>query len=285
MPGRPAPRVPVPALLDAADAVRRPHDDVRRARPRCPGGTRGTGTPASRTPRVSRRTCHGRPAYVSVATSPDPDSGRDSRSRRRRLARGMGPSSQTGRRPRRRPGGQPVTRALVRVVQRAERDAGRMPGAGDVDLPRAVGEPLRRDRAVVPDEGEADRPAERPAVRGRAHLTDDDAVAQHRLGVEEQRLGVVEEHLHEPVVRRPPLLRGCRGVPTGEPAGLVERHGEPEARRPTRRRCCRCRGRSRGSPSPSAGSTGRAGRPGGCRAPHPRRARRPTPPGRASAGT
>ena len=62
------------------------------------------------------------------------------------------------------------------------------------------------------------------------------------------------QHLHEPARSAGrPALRGEHGVAADEAAGLssVDREAEPGLEHG--RRCCRCRGRSRGSPSPSAG--------------------------------
>src|SRR4249919_3028589 len=70
-----------------------------------------------------------------------------------------------------------------RVVHRPQGDLGSMPLTGDVDLPGTGLEPVLGDLLVGRDERETDGGTERPAVRRRAHVADDLAVPENRLGV------------------------------------------------------------------------------------------------------
>ena len=154
-----------------------------------------------------------------------------SRSRRRRLARGMRPWSQTGRpvRPQPMPSGRDA--GARRVVHRPERDPGRMPGAGHVDLPRPVGEPLRGHRPVAPDERESDGAAQRPAVGRRPHVT-----RRRRRRAAPVRRGPAAARGPRAAPGRaggagvPRSLAASVGLATGEPPGLVEgdREAEPD---------------------------------------------------------
>ena len=73
--------------------------------------------------------------------------------------------------------------------------------AGDVDRPRTGLEPVGGHRLAGLDHGQADGAAERPAVRRGADVADHLAVAQHQLGVVQQRPGVGEPDLDQPAVR------------------------------------------------------------------------------------
>ena len=63
--------------------------------------------------------------------------------------------------------------------------------AGDLDLPRPCVEVRLVDRLARLDHHEADRAAEREAVRRGADVADRLAVAAHDLGVEQQRLRIL----------------------------------------------------------------------------------------------
>ena len=99
-------------------------------------------------------------------------------------------------------------------------------------------DPRRIDHAAARravDHREPDRAAERVAVRRRADVADRLAVAAHDLGVEQQRLRILHEHLHEPLrCSGPAAFCATHRVLAEEAAGFFRSTAKPRPASSTR---------------------------------------------------
>ena len=108
--------------------------------------------------------------------------------------------------------------------------ARRVPAAGDLDAPTSAPERYAALTGSTPASTIAS-PTAPPSVNpydAGADVADGASSRRTHLAVEHQRLGIVDEHLHEPARQRAGRLAGDDGVAADEAVRLVEIDGEAE---------------------------------------------------------
>src|SRR3569832_2873840 len=93
--------------------------------------------------------------------------------------------------------------AVRRIEQRPERNRDRVPGVRNLHIPRSGLEELRVDRFRCDEHREIVGFVVCVVVCCCVDVAELDAIAADDLGVEQQRLGIFDEHLDESLLERP----------------------------------------------------------------------------------